>query len=160
MTTDRAFRGVVRNFLSTYASRYSDYQGYWLFGFIVSSLSEFRVDLLTPAVPDPHTPSSALAAYLAHQKFTEQVQKARLDLSRLRGATLLLARKTPPVYGFVNGHRSAGHVIAFRATAVTETGRSYSAELEVFVAPHDPAIENRSASANATSEALPGNGAA
>jgi hypothetical protein len=33
MVTPRAIRGMLRNFLGTYTSQYSDYKGYWLFGF-------------------------------------------------------------------------------------------------------------------------------
>jgi len=29
---------VLKNFLGTYTSRYSDFQGYWLFGFLVPGL--------------------------------------------------------------------------------------------------------------------------
>jgi len=159
MTTDRAFRGVLHNFLGTYTSRYSDYQGFWLFGFVVSALDELRVNLLAPGAPALPTPSALLVS-LATQKFADQVQKARLHPSQLRAATLFLARQQAAVYGFVNGHRSLGHVVVFRATAVTDRDRSYSAEAEVFVAPHDPVIESRSATANVASDALPPNGAA
>ncbi len=34
MATRRAINGVLGNFLGTYVSRYSDYDSYWLFGFI------------------------------------------------------------------------------------------------------------------------------
>ena len=35
MPTRRVIKSVLHNFLGTYTSRYSDYNGYWLFGFMV-----------------------------------------------------------------------------------------------------------------------------
>ena len=46
MAKRRAIRGVLGNFLGTFTSRYSDYDGYWLFGFLVADLKDLRIDLL------------------------------------------------------------------------------------------------------------------
>ena len=35
MATADVIKSVLRNFLETFASRYTDYDGYWLFGFLV-----------------------------------------------------------------------------------------------------------------------------
>lgn len=50
MPTQRAIRGVLGNFLGTYTSRYSEHDGYWLFGLVVAELGELEVNLL--ADPD------------------------------------------------------------------------------------------------------------
>ncbi len=34
----RIIKAVLDNFLGTYTSRYSDFHGYWLFGFLVKDL--------------------------------------------------------------------------------------------------------------------------
>ncbi len=73
MATRRTMRGVLGNFLGTYTSRYSDFDGYWLFGFLVSDLGEFRIDLLAPNPGEPNTPL-AVAVQLAAAKFDDQMR--------------------------------------------------------------------------------------
>jgi hypothetical protein len=46
MASTRALRGVVGNLLAAYVSRYSSYQGYWVFGFLVQELDLLEFDLL------------------------------------------------------------------------------------------------------------------
>jgi hypothetical protein len=46
MPSSRTLRAVLHNTLGTYLSRYSDYDGYWLFGFLVPRLIELKFDLL------------------------------------------------------------------------------------------------------------------
>ena len=46
----RIIKGVLHNFIGTYTSRYSDYDGYWLFGMVVRDVAELRIDLLYPNV--------------------------------------------------------------------------------------------------------------
>jgi hypothetical protein len=40
--------GALHNFLATFTSGYSDYDGYWLFGFLLKDADELRIDLLNP----------------------------------------------------------------------------------------------------------------
>jgi hypothetical protein len=47
MATRRVIKSVLRNFLGTYTSRYSEIRGYWLFGFLVPDLGELHFDLLS-----------------------------------------------------------------------------------------------------------------
>src|SRR4051794_17775759 len=100
MATRKVIRGVLSNFLSTYVSRYSDYDGYWLFGFLVSDLGELRIDLLVPIVGDPDTPLGA-AIRSAAAKFADQAGKAGLTRSQVRDAWLAILRLPGPVGGSV-----------------------------------------------------------
>jgi len=138
---------VLWNFLGTYASRYSDYDGYWLFGFLVPDLGELRVDLLERAASDPNTPLE-LAVQSAAAKFDEQCQKARLAQSQIREAWLAITRLPGFVRGPVNGHTCDGHSLRFAVRAVTDLGRCYEKEQVVFVAPHNAKLERRSTRAS------------
>lgn len=42
MARRRVIKSVLHNFLGTYISRYSDFRGYWLFGFLVSNRFDFE----------------------------------------------------------------------------------------------------------------------
>jgi hypothetical protein len=46
VATRRVLNSVLRGFLGSYSSRYSDFDGFWLFGFLVSDLALMEVDLL------------------------------------------------------------------------------------------------------------------
>jgi hypothetical protein len=45
MASLRAIKCALHNFLGTYSSRYSEYSGYWLFGFLVNDLTRIDFDL-------------------------------------------------------------------------------------------------------------------
>ena len=80
MKPRRIIKGVLHNFLGTYTSRYSDYDGYWLFGMLVRDVEELSIDLLCPSI-DAASPLSAVAAIqLAAQKFREQMEKSGLSV--------------------------------------------------------------------------------
>jgi len=143
MTTRRAMKGVLWNFLGTYTSRYSDYKGYWLFGFLVSDLPELRFDLL--AVTDTRGDTAlGIAATRAIEKFAEQVDKAGLPLSQVGKASLVIARLSELVHKTINGRVCRGFMVVFQAHAVMDNGRRFSAEKTVFVAPHNAAVEFKS----------------
>ena len=78
MPTRNVIKSVLHNFLGTYTSRYSDYEGYWLFGFIVGDLVGLDIDLLSRHFDRGASPQD-LARYLAATRFTEQVDKSRLS---------------------------------------------------------------------------------
>jgi hypothetical protein len=138
MAHRRDLAGVLHNFLGTYTSRYSDRDGYWLFGFLAHAGAEWQVDLL--AAPEPAATSAvAEAIALARTRFAEQLQKAEIPRSWLREAHLRLARGDEAKRGVVNGHWTDGHDFTFSAHATTDHGKSFAAEAVVFVAPHDPA---------------------
>ena len=76
----RVIKGVLDNFLGTYTSRYTDYEGYWLFGLLVADLGEVEFDLLAAGgSPDSPLGVAELAASL---KFADQ--RRRRDWSPLR----------------------------------------------------------------------------
>jgi hypothetical protein len=41
----RSITGVLCGFLGTYTSRYSDFDGYWIFGFLVAQVVDVKFDL-------------------------------------------------------------------------------------------------------------------
>jgi hypothetical protein len=136
-------KSVLRNFLGTYTSRYTDYQGYWLMGFLVADIGEVEFDLLARG-GDLNTPL-ATAKQLAATKFAEQVRKASLDPERVREARLILIKRAVVKEGSVNGHPCVGYHVCFRANAVMDNSKRYEKEVILFVAPHDPQVERRSA---------------
>jgi hypothetical protein len=136
-------RGVLGNFLVTYTSRYTDYHGYWLFGFLVADLGELQIDLLTSTATEPESPLG-VAIRSAATKFEDQLRKARLARSQVREAALTIRRFPDSVEGVVNGHPSAGYKVSFLVGVVMDDGRRYERERVVFVAPHNLKIEHRS----------------
>jgi len=140
----RRINGVLVSFLRTYTSRYSDFQGYWLFGFLVVDLvSELRIDLLTPST-HRHDTALDLALRLASEKFHDQVRKGGIVSDRIRRAWLTIRRPLEPVEGTVNDHACLGYRVGFAIEVLTEDGRRYAQELLLFVAPHNPELERRS----------------
>ncbi len=146
MPSGRSIRGVLANFLATYTSRYSDYDGYWLFGFLVGALGELEIDLLAP-VPSPTDDPLSSARHSAPIKFLDQLRKARLEPSQLRDARLTIRELPGPVEGFVNGFSCSGRKVEFAAEAVLTGGRRHRVDQTLFVAAHNPATEHRSARA-------------
>jgi hypothetical protein len=136
-------KGVLDNFLGTYTSRYTDYEGYWLFGLLAADLSEVEFDLLA-ASGNPDSPLG-VTELVASLKFADQAQKAGLGASQVRRAWLRMERLPEAVsrYCYLAGRDRAGYSIAFRAGAVTDDGREYERKRVVFVAPHDPLCESR-----------------
>jgi len=112
VATDGRVRALLKNFLGTYTSRYSDFQGYWLFGFLVADLAELRIDLLAAPTPATEGPLSA-AGRLAVEKFQDQMRKLRAAPSGLRGSWLTLRRSTSAAMGDVNGHACLGYSVHF-----------------------------------------------
>lgn len=93
MATRRVIKSVLSNFLGTYTSRYSDFNGYWLFGFIVENLRIIQIDLLKPVCHKEINPLN-LAIEIATNKFTEQLQKNGLARSQIKNAQLTIERLT------------------------------------------------------------------
>jgi hypothetical protein len=144
MATPRAIRGVLGNFLGTYTSRNTDFDGYWLFGFLVSELGELRIDLLAPNAGEPNSPLGA-AVQLAAAQFDDQMRKAGLVRSQVREAWLTIRKLSGSVGGSIGGHACAGNNLSISAWALMDGGRRYEQEKIMFVAPHNAKIELRSA---------------
>jgi len=134
----RDLKGALNGFLDTYVSRYSAYDGYWLFGFLVPELATASVDLLIP--PSDSRPHFRCAIEIASAKFREQAAKWKIDVALLEVAVLTLSKKEAIVlYG-----RAAWKVSA-SVDAAIRGRRHWTAERTIVVAPHDPAHERQSA---------------
>jgi hypothetical protein len=140
----RNLKGALHNFLATFTSRHSDYDGYWLFGFLLNDVEELKIDLLNPNSNRPVSAPLQFAADIAQQKFREQLLKAGLNISCAREAHLTITKLPETRRGLVNGHVSDGHEIRCLATVVTDLGKVYQRRMNIFVAPHNPEIEQRS----------------
>lgn len=146
MPTRRVLNGVLCGFLGTYTSRNSDYDGFWLLGFLVGNLERAEFDLLSS---EAGISSNAITAArnLAASKFADQLRKAALDLHNVKEARLIIER-LPDDRSVPGQHFRSGYNLLFRATATADIGRQYEQEKIVFVAPHDPRLESRSTRAN------------
>ena len=103
------------------------------------------MDLLRPSTAVAMAAPVATAIQLAAQKFREQVEKAGFTLSCVQQAALVITTLPEPRRGLVNGRMCSGHNVRFSATVVSDTGKTYESEMSVFIAPHDPEVELRSA---------------
>jgi hypothetical protein len=145
MATRRIIKSVLRNFLGTLTSRYSEWHGYWLFGFVVNDLERLDHDLLIPVAGSPDETPLAHIRSLATMKFLEQLSKARLDPIHIREATLILERLAGRVeVQEGNRYTSSGYRVRFMVSATTDLGKVYECEEIVAVAPHDRAHEFQS----------------
>lgn len=147
MTTRKVIKGVLNNFLGTFTSRYSEHEGYWLFGILVGSLEQpFQIDLLRPPVVASAAVPLIIAAQVAVTKLDEQVRKAGLPLSCMREAELIMTRSAGTrERSQENGTRRECYEVRFCVRVVSDRAKTYEAEKVVFVAPHDPRKELRSA---------------
>lgn len=142
--TRRAIKGVLHNVLRTYTSRYSDYDGYWLFGLVAAKLGDARVDLCAePAADTVLTPVAAVTAF-GRRKFREQMDKAGVSHRYIGEAELRVTRSDASTRGLVNGRWSDGHDFTFTVRAVSDRGTTFQDKVTVFVAPHDATLESRS----------------
>jgi hypothetical protein len=139
MPTRRVIKGVLGNFLGTYVSRYSDYDGYLLFGVFVATLDELRVNLLDQSAGEPNSPAG-VAVRLAAAKFEEQRQKAGLPSARIREAELTIRRLPGLVAGSVGGYERQGYKVSFRVVAALDDGKKYERERVEFIAPIGPRV--------------------
>jgi hypothetical protein len=140
----RVIKGVLHNFLGTYTSRSSDYDGYWLFGMLGDDIDELNVDLLNPPVAGMQSPLVMAAIKIAAEKFREQMEKAGLSVSCAQEARLAITVLPELRQGAVNGHVKTGHDVRFVATARLNSGKKCGCEMTIFIAPHDRRVELRS----------------
>ncbi|MBL8269408.1 hypothetical protein [Steroidobacter sp.] len=149
MSTRRVIPGVLHNFLGTLTSRYSDFGGYWLFGFLIEVSDSLHFDLLEQVEELADSTPTAVARRLAVQKFEDQLRKGRLPAAWLREARLDI-RRSPESRTAVAGDRTrTGYDLEFEARVVTDLGGSYVSTASVFVSPHDSGVELQSSRAKA-----------
>jgi hypothetical protein len=140
---------AIHNFLGTYTSRYSSYDRFWLFGFLVAPTLELdaplQVELMAAdgSTDAPLTPARR-AATLARARWGEQLAKARVARALVAQAALTL--RVASEHGRVilpeDGREAVA--LAFEVVVVAASGRVYRGARTVWVAPHDPSRERRS----------------
>ena len=150
MATQRVLRSVTRNFLATYTSRYSDREGYWLFGFL-SDNPELEIDLLGDRYRRSDDPAED-ARLCAMDAFVDQLAKAKVAETRLRTARLSISTSPQKIERVSGGTLRQGREMTFVVVITTDAGATYEAICTKFVAPHNPSLELRST----RSEPLPG----
>ena len=150
MSVRRIIKSVIWNFLGTFMSRYSEYDGYWLFGFLVREVEPQEIDLL-----GSHSGTGGPrddATRHAQAKFADQLEKAGIATSELRSARLWIERLPGEIRSRVyivipyppHELERDGHHVKCRADVRLRDDSTYTVERTVFVAPHDPALETRS----------------
>ena len=137
--------GAMSGFLGAYTSRYSDSDGYWIFGFLVETAERLEIDLLNPTLNRTLSARESEAADIACRKFREQVEKHRYELSRIRRAKLMIARLPGEKRLQAQKHSLPGYDLEFTVAVTSERGKTFKAKEIVFVAPHDPRAERQSA---------------
>lgn len=140
MASGRVLKCVLHNFLGTFASRHSDFRGYWLFGQLPAELDRWEVDL-RGAAPTEDEPLD-FAMRLAIRRFEEQLAKAGLGMSVVREAVLSCVR-VEPALGLQGDFEVQGHRVELRVRVVTDRGRVVEHHHTMFVALHDPSRERR-----------------
>jgi hypothetical protein len=144
MATRRALKGALHNFLGTFTSRYSDFDGYWLLGLIEANLEGLLINLSSSAELPPNGGALGFAIELAKEKFGEQLEKAAVSRSWVRESHLQITLSPEAEARFSNSSFRNGHNYRFCARVLTDLARTVEAEIYVYVAPHDPALETRS----------------
>jgi hypothetical protein len=144
MASRKLMKSVLRGFLGTYTSRYTELDGYWLFGLLVESLEVMTIDLLNPVVPTA-TPAAVAATKLAADKFADQMQKAGIP-SPLVGAAVLVIRKDNLGWRSFAGRPRpvSGFEVSFTVSATMDTGRVYSDRVRELVVPQTSGLFGRS----------------
>ncbi len=136
MATRRVIKGVLGNFLGTYVSRYSDYNSYLLFGYLVGTLTELRINLLGQDTSEPHSPTG-VAVLSAIARFEDQRRKAGLAATQIREAALTIRQLPGQVSGEIYGHSCPGFNVSFLAEAVMDNGKRYRQSKVEFIAPQE-----------------------
>ena len=139
--------GSLEAFLGTLTSRYSDLNGYWLLGFLAKKRRSLEIDLRGTSATELSGSPEDLFADLAMRKFADQLSKWRVPDIWVLSARLDVLWSKEKQEGFVSGARRMGYEATFAASVKTDLGRTLSRAKHVFVAPHNPLIESRSARA-------------
>lgn len=142
MPKARALRGVLSGFLGAFSSRNAEFQGYWIFGFLVEQRSPIQFDLQVIA-PDSSIDPVDAARHRAALVFRDQLQKHGFQTTDVASARLIMTRLHPVVEGTVWGPR-AGYRMRLQAVVIKWPGTRFEREVSLFAAPHDPWVERYS----------------
>jgi hypothetical protein len=129
-------KSVLDAFLGTFTSRYSDFDGYWLFGFLVADLDRRTIDLLGVSAADDVRAPWDFASALARARFRDQADKQRVPLEAIRSAEMEVAKLPGVAEALINTERWAGSNVQCTVRATTPDGRAVERTRRVFVAPH------------------------
>jgi hypothetical protein len=132
----RVIKSVLHNFLGTYTSLSSRYQGFWLFGFLVEEIDQIRIGLLEPNAPGSSFKSVERAEELAIHSFTEQLEVAGVPKSFIQTAHIDIQKSSVTQMYEIDRRLIPGSVVTFSVEAISDLGKSYTYETCLFVAPH------------------------
>lgn len=136
MPSRRVIQSALQGFLGTLTSRYSAYEGRWLFGFLVDDVASETIDLLSPDVVQTRSRPYRTLIALAREKFRAQVGTTQLPMSAVRTATLELHRSAESRSVKDGALVRDAFDLTFLVLAVTDDGRSWRRERTVVVWRH------------------------
>lgn len=146
MPRRREIRGVLNGFLGALSSRYSDFGGYWLFGFLVEAPRIAPINLLK--APPEHIPTAQEALERrARILFQQMLRQSGLDGGQVGTASLTLRVSEDTRRDYPRGRWRLGYEVTLAAEATSDLGRRYTATYADIIAPHDPSKEQRSSRA-------------
>lgn len=143
MKIRRRLTGVLCGFIDAFVSRYSDYDGYWIFGLLAREGDQISFDFLHTSVNAKESPIISAAASIAKTRFHKLLQKFGIPAEFVSEGKFIMS-KQDPARGLVNGHASDGHLYLLQAEVTSDLGKKYTAHKTIFIAPHDPSVEHRS----------------
>ena len=143
MKVRRRITGALAGFLHTYISRYTDMNGYWLWGQLVLETSAIELQILPEDAPLPVLPISRHATILARKKILEQLDNHHIPRHFVKEAKLRIEKKIDESYGWIEHQRVKGNLVVLTIDAVSDLEKKYSCYARMFVSPHDPAIERQ-----------------
>jgi len=147
MPRRRLINGVLDGFLGNLVSRYSEWHGYWLLGFLAVDRRSLEIDLLRSTCHPVDDLHEGKLLRIASRKFSEQLAKWRIPVAWVADARLDVIWSGDVVNGFVGSVRQDGYEVTFAASVKTDIGRTISRVRRVFAAPHNPRLERPSARA-------------
>src|SRR5947208_2892699 len=118
MKVRRRITGVLCGFLDTFVSRYSDYDGYWIFGLLVHECPEVSFDLLRGSSGMQGPPVFAAAASIARSRFASLLGKHCIPAEFVSEARVVISKRDA-MSGPVNGRYCTGHRYLLRADATS-----------------------------------------
>ncbi|MEM7246244.1 MAG: hypothetical protein AAF533_12925 [Acidobacteriota bacterium] len=143
MTTRRAIKGVLHDFLGSFTSRNSDYRGYWLLGQLLPEPEQRELDLI--GRPTGGGGAWGFARDLALRLFQEQVLATGLGLEDVDAATLEWCRGDGVMSLSKKNPRVIGYRVRLRVRATMVGGRCFERHVTLdYVSPRDPRRDRRS----------------
>lgn len=142
MASRADIHAVLHNFLGTFISRYTNYQGYWLFGFLVPEIDRIEIDLLQAARTPDTASAMEVTVLTATEKFREQALKAGV-MQWIQTATLTIEKLAGTVQMQIEAHEMTAYSLSLTARATSDLGRDYTHSRTIYVAPHS-SVERRS----------------